>query len=74
MELIRETLRSGKTTIALVSDIDPQDGAMLQALISRSSASIEEHFEKVQKSGSGKFMGKWYIGYGHPSIADCGSG
>lgn len=73
MELLQEKLRGGKTLVSLVKDVDPQDGAMMQALISRSSAPVAEHYEKVQKSGSGKFMGKYYIGYGHPAIADCGA-
>ena len=47
--------------------------AMMQALYSRSAASVEEHAEKVKKSGSGNFMERYYVGYGHASIADCGS-
>ncbi len=31
------------------------------------------HLEKVKKSGSGKFMESFYVGYGHESIGDCGS-
>ncbi len=46
---------------------------MMQALYSRSAASVEEHVEKVKKSGSGNFMERYYVGYGHASIADCGS-
>ena len=46
---------------------------MMQALYSRSAASVEEHAKKVQASGSGNFMKKFYVGYGHASIADCGS-
>lgn len=45
----------------------------MQALYSRSAASVSEHVEKVKASGSGKFMEKFYVGYGHASIADCGS-
>src|SRR3989344_5924667 len=37
------------------------------------AASVVEHVEKVKQSGSGKFMEKFYVGYGHASIADCGS-
>ncbi len=54
-------------------EFNPQDVAMMQALYSRSAASVEEHVEKVRTSGSGKFMEKYYVGYGHASIADCGS-
>lgn len=46
---------------------------MMQALYSRSAASVMEHLEKVKKSGSGKFMESFYVGYGHESIGDCGS-
>ncbi|MDP3899989.1 MAG: FAD-dependent thymidylate synthase [bacterium] len=45
----------------------------MQALYSRSPASVVEHAEKVRQSGSGKFMERFYVGYGHASIADCGS-
>lgn len=46
---------------------------MMQALYSRSAASVTEHLEKVKKTGSGKFMESFYVGYGHESIGDCGS-
>ncbi len=46
---------------------------MMQALYSRSPKSVVEHVEKVKQSGSGKFMETFYVGYGHASIADCGS-
>jgi len=52
--------------------ITPEDCAMLQALYSRSPAGIGEHLEKLAKSGSGKFMETFYLGYGHNSIGDCG--
>jgi thymidylate synthase ThyX len=51
----------------------PEDSAMMQALYSRSAASVTEHVDKVRASGSGKFMESFYVGYGHNSIADCGS-
>lgn len=54
-------------------EFTPEDGAMMQALYSRSAASVEDHVEKVRKTGSGKFMESFYVGYGHNSIADCGS-
>jgi thymidylate synthase ThyX len=57
----------------VVDDLNPEDLAMLQALYSRSAASVEEHLEKVKKTGSGKFMSQYYVNYGHKSIADCGS-
>jgi thymidylate synthase ThyX len=57
----------------LIDDLPPEDLAMLQALYSRSSASVLTHLEKLKETGSGKFMSKFYVGYGHKSIADCGS-
>ena len=52
---------------------NPEDMAMMQALYSRSAQSVTTHIAKVQKSGSGKFMESFYVGYGHESIGDCGS-
>jgi len=59
--------------VFLYDEFNPEDVAMLQALYSRSGASVEEHVKKVRETGSGKFMEKFYVGYGHASIADCGS-
>ncbi len=59
--------------IFLYDEFTPEDNAMLQALYSRSPRSVAEHVEKVKKAGSGKFMEKFYVNYGHKSIADCGS-
>lgn len=61
------------TKLAIIDDLAPEDSAMIQALYSRSAESVEVHLEKVKKSGSGKFMSSYYVGYGHKSIADCGS-
>ncbi len=59
--------------IFIYDEFSPQDNAMLQALYSRSAESVEKHVDKVRQTGSGKFMEKFYVGYGHSSIADCGS-
>ena len=59
--------------IFIYDEFGPEDSAMMQALYSRSPQSVEEHVEKVHQSGSGKFMSTFYVGYGHSSIADCGS-
>lgn len=59
--------------IKIVDDQKPEDVAMLQALYSRSPASVDDHLKKVGKVGSGNFMDKYYIGYGHKSIGDCGT-
>ena len=59
--------------VFVIDDQHPEDIAMMQALYSRSAASVTTHLEKVKKSGSGKFMESFYVGYGHESIGDCGS-
>lgn len=59
--------------VLIYDDLNPEDTAMLQALYSRSAASVTTHLDKVRASGSGKFMERYYIGYGHRSIGDCGS-
>lgn len=59
--------------VIVLDELNPQDLAMLQALYSRSAESVDVHIDKVKKSGSGKFMESFYVGYGHKSIADCGS-
>ncbi|MEI6650822.1 MAG: FAD-dependent thymidylate synthase [Candidatus Moraniibacteriota bacterium] len=59
--------------VFLYDEYGPEDVAMMQALYSRSAESVEKHVEKVKETGSGKFMERFYVGYGHMSIADCGS-
>jgi len=59
--------------IFIYDEFGPEDTAMMQALYSRSPKSVVEHVAKVKESGSGKFMETFYVGYGHASIADCGS-
>jgi len=59
--------------VFVYDEFGPEDTAMMQALYSRSSASVAEHAKKVKETGSGKFMERFYVGYGHASIADCGS-
>lgn len=48
--------------------------AMLQALYSRSSDSIREHLRVLATRGPEKFIRTHYVGYGHKSIGDCGTG
>jgi thymidylate synthase ThyX len=59
--------------LRIIDDLGPEDLAMLQALYSRSPESVDVHLEKVKSTGSGKFMEKYYVGYSHKSIADCGT-
>jgi thymidylate synthase ThyX len=58
--------------VFIYDEFGPEATAMLQALYSRSSASVVEHAERVSKVGSAKFMESYYVGYGHASIGDCG--
>ena len=53
--------------------IDGQAEAMLQALHSRSTGGIKSHLKMLAEKGAENFMGKFYVGYGHKSIGDCGS-
>ncbi len=53
--------------------IDAQAEAMLQALHSRSTGGIKHHLQVLQEKGAENFMEKFYVGYGHKSIGDCGS-
>lgn len=66
------TITDKQPQIFVYDDIHPEDGAMLQALYSRSPDSVVNHLEKVKAVGSGKFMSQYYVGYGHASIGDCG--
>lgn len=59
--------------IVVVDEFTPEDVAMMQALYSRSSASVTDHMTKVKQTGSGKFMASFYVGYDHKSIGDTGS-
>jgi thymidylate synthase ThyX len=68
-----DSKQGGLMKVFCYDEFAPEDTAMMQALYSRSPQSVVEHVEKVKQSGSGKFMESFYVGYGHNSIADCGS-
>ena len=53
--------------------ISSESEAMLQALHSRSTGGIRSHLKVLEKTGSDNFMSRFYVGYGHKSIGDCGS-
>lgn len=53
--------------------IDGQAEAMLQALHSRSTGGIKSHLKTLAEKGAENFMERFYVGYGHKSIGDCGS-
>lgn len=52
--------------------ISPESQAMLGALHSRSVGGIRSHLKVLGEKGSDKFMGTFYVGYGHKSIGDLG--
>jgi hypothetical protein len=54
-------------------EFSPEPLAMLQALYSRDPRSVLDHIDRVHKVGAEKFMGSFYVGYGHKSIGDCGT-
>lgn len=68
-------LLSGGFILALNTEakIDGQAEAMLQALHSRSTGGILNHLKVLAEKGAENFMEKFYVGYGHKSIGDCGS-
>ena len=68
-------LSNGGFVLALNTEakIDGQAEAMLQALHSRSTGGIKNHLKVLEEKGAENFMEKFYVGYGHKSIGDCGS-
>src|SRR3989344_6854530 len=56
------------------SVIGPEAAAMLQALHSRSIGGLESHLKILSEKGPDNFMKNFYVGYGHKSIGDCGTG
>ena len=54
------------------SVIDAEAEAMLQALHSRSTGGLRSHLKVLAEKGADNFMEKFYVGYGHHSIGDCG--
>ena len=59
--------------IYLIKEGQPENTAMLQALYSRSNQSVQDHLDRATKENSSKFMERYYIGYNHASIGDCGT-
>lgn len=59
--------------IADGSDHDPQTMAMLQAFYSRSTKSIADRVEGMTPEQVQQSLLKYYLGYGHRSIGQCGS-
>ena len=59
--------------IFLHDEFDPEATAMLQALYSRSAKSVEDHIQGKTPEALQAAMKKYYVGYGHDSIGDCGT-
>lgn len=59
--------------VIVIDDQPPEVVAMLQALYSRSPTTVRTHLAQVQERGPEKFMSRYYVGYGHKSIGDCGT-
>ena len=59
--------------IIILDTFPPEDIAMLQALYSRDPRTVRSQLARVKEAGPGKFMERFYVGYGHKSIGDCGS-
>lgn len=72
---VRRTTPSGVSIILVDTGavIDAEVVAMIQALQSRSNEGVEHHLTEVAEKGAQKFMGSYYVGYGHKSIGDCGT-
>jgi thymidylate synthase ThyX len=64
---------TSNATVSVVDDLAPEGVAMLQALYSRSALSHRDHLEKARRTGGAGFMERYYVGYNHKSIGDCGS-
>jgi len=78
MENLQHTIKdlsSGGFVLVLDTgaQINASAEAMLQALHSRSTGGIKNHLEVLKDKGADNFMSKFYVGYGHKSIGDCGS-
>lgn len=58
---------------ALVGVPDPEIVANLQAVYSRDPRSVTSRIDILTPEGARKFMEKYYVNYGHNSIADCGN-
>ncbi len=72
---VRRSLPGGGQVVILETGalIRADEAAMLQALHSRSVGGIDAHLVQLAKTGAGKFMSMYYVGYGHKSIGDCGT-
>lgn len=66
-------VRDGVSQIVLYDHLTPEESAMALSLFSRDPRSVLVHLDQIAKVGPEKFMGQFYVGYGHKSIGDCGT-
>lgn len=59
--------------VTVFDELKPEESAMVQSMNSRSAGGFWKNLQKVEEEGTEEFMKKFYSGYGHKSIADCGS-
>lgn len=74
--ILRKVLRDQTADGAVLSVQDilsPEENATVQSLNSRSAGGFLVNLKKMISQGAANFMKKFYSGYGHKSIADCGS-
>ena len=61
------------SVISAFDNLKPEEAATVQSLNSRSAGGFIKNLTHVLIQGFKSFMKKFYAGYGHKSIADCGS-
>ena len=61
----------GRTKDGEVYSLPAEAFAAAQSMVSRSSGDPIDRFEQILADGAGDFVKKYYVGYGHKSIADC---
>lgn len=74
--IARKILRTETTyggEISVFDHLSPEANAVVQSLNSRSAGGFIKNLKKICTLGFKKIMATFYSGYGHKSIADCGS-
>ncbi len=64
-------VEDGNPRVIVMDHLPPEANAMAMAKYSRGANSFLIHLQDVLKNGWKKFMEKFYVNYGHASIADC---
>ncbi|MHB1316495.1 MAG: FAD-dependent thymidylate synthase [Minisyncoccota bacterium] len=68
-----DIINSSRSEVIIFDHLKPEAAAMALALYSRDPRSVRVHLEHIERVGPEKFMGTYYVNYGHKSIGDCGS-